>query len=179
MAEDKPTIYNAPTIYKTGAEKEMSLNLNDYSHIELIDDVIYKPGFNRRETPDEYVRYYPELGLISFNLFVVKDSIIPISTLNDPWVQLCSLVNDNFYFSDYITADQQPMGVLGMFNSGMISQGMCLSGGGVILLATSNIVTTALTNDPSTKYLSMKNLIDPDGICRGAPISRSYAVTKK
>ena len=174
----EPTINNTPTIYKMGPEsKEMSLNLNDYSYIELINDIVYEYGFNRRGTSDEYVRYYPDLSLLSFNLLVVKNSIIPINNLNDPWIALFSLVNDDFYFSDFITPDQKPTGVLGMFNSSMISQGICFSGDGYYLLSNSNIVTTSLTSD--TKRISMKNLIDPDGICRGAPVSRAFAVTKK
>ena len=174
----KPSIYKGAGIYKAGAEAMgMSLNLNDYTYTELINDIVYKNGFNRRGTADEYVRYYPELGLLSFNLFVVKNSIIPITNLNDPWISLFSLINDEFYFSDFITSDQKPEGVLGMFNSSMLSQGMCLNDHGYYLLANSNIVSTAQTDE--TKCVSMKNLIDPNGICRGAPVSRSFAVIRK
>lgn len=170
-------MYKGNSIYKSAGEnKIISVNLNDYQYVDLIDDIVYETGFNRRGTLEEFVRYYPDLSIVSFNLFVVTNSVIPKAQIPDPWILLFSLTNNDFYFSDFVTGEQKPTGVLGMFNSGMLTQGMEYDGIQYNLSTSCIVTTTIVTN---YKKVSMKNLIDPDGVCRGAPISRSYAVTKK
>lgn len=92
-----------------------SLNLNDYSYDSLIDNIQYLNGFNRRNSNDEYCRYYKDLNLLAFNLIISKSSAVTATS----WTSLFKLTDNRFYFSDYTTNENIPVGVFGL-NGGVI-----------------------------------------------------------
>lgn len=97
-----------------------SLNLNDYSYESLINNIQYLNGFNRRNSNDEYCRYYKDLNLLTFNLVVNKSSAVTATS----WTSVFKLTDNRFYFSDFTTNENIPIGVFGMDSGAIMAVGV-------------------------------------------------------
>ena len=97
-----------------------SLNLNDYSYESLINNIQFLNGFNRRNSNDEYCRYYKDLNLLAFNLVISKSSAVTATS----WTSLFRLTDNRFYFSDYTTNENIPVGVFGLNSGAILSIGV-------------------------------------------------------
>lgn len=152
-----------------GASSIGSLNLNDYDYVDLTDNLVFEPGFSRRGSVDEYVRYFPVLGLLAINLCIFKST--EITSAN--WTPVASLTDDRFYFSDYTDTSNMPIGVLGMNSGAVIASGITYNPpntGTNKNLVYSNFITTG--------YLAYKDVVMQEANY-GVFFSRSFAVVNK
>ena len=160
-------ICKQPSIYKnSNGNKLISLNLNDYNYESLIDNINYLNGFDRRGSSDEFLRYYEDLSLLSMNLNLKNTS--SVSAAN--WVQLFTLISDKFWFSDYQTNDQRPVGVLGENSGAILTIGTNSYGD-----TNKNIELTGFTGNKSIDY---KDVFIQEANY-GVVVTRCYAVVKK
>ena len=115
------TVKNSGNVYNcSNPPKVFSLNLNDYSFESLINNIQYINGFGRRNSNDEYCRYYKDLSLLSFNLVVVKSSAVTATS----WTSVFKLTDNRFYFSDFNANENIPVGVFGINGGSMLSIGV-------------------------------------------------------
>lgn len=159
-------LYDEPSVYKSNGNAIISLNLNNYNFESLINDINYLNGFSRKGSNDEFVRYYEGLSLLAINLNLKNTSSI---TAND-WIQVFTLISDKFWFSDYDTDANMPVGVLGQNNGSVLTIGTNSSG-----FTNKNIVLTALTGNKSIDY---KDVFLQESNY-GVVVNRCYAVVKK
>lgn len=152
-----------------GASDLVSLNLNDYEYVDLIDNLVFEEGFSRRGSVDEYVRYFPSLGLLAINLCIFKSTAIT----SVGWTSVASLTDDRFYFSDYTDTSNMPMGLLGMDTGAVIASGITYNPpntGTNKNLVYSNFITTG--------FLAFKDVVMQEDNY-GVFFSRSFAVVNK
>jgi hypothetical protein len=147
-----------------------SLNLNDYSYESLIDNIQFLNGFNRRNTNDEYCRYYKDLNLLAFNLLISKSSAVTAPS----WTSLFRLTDNRFYFSDFSTNENMPVGVFGLDGGATLSIGVKYTP----TYPTTNTNLVLCNLDSSNGDIKYKDIIIQE-TNYGAVVSRSFIVTPK